>query len=139
MYQLSITQEFNAPVSHLFNAWRKPELLKLWFAPGDMTVPEAHADVSEGGNYRIVMQETDGTQHIVGGTYQKIIPNERMEFSWQWEGSPNSTHVVLLFKPLDDNRSSLELIHSEFSQQEDCDKHEMGWKGCLHNLPKALK
>lgn len=138
MYQLNINQEFNAPVEKLFAAWCKPELIKAWFAPGNMVVPEAEANVSEGGRYRIVMQDDDGTQHIVGGTYRKIVPNELLEFSWQWEGSPNTTKVVIAFKAVDEGRSSLDLTHSEFEDQEACDKHNMGWNGCLANLEKAV-
>ena len=138
MFQLTINQEFNTPVAKLFHAWCNVEVIKRWFAPGDMSVPEASADVREGGNYRFVMQDTDGTQHIVGGKYQAVIQNQRLVFSWQWEGSPNTTKVTLLFKDLADDRSSLELVHSEFNDQEECDKHNMGWNGCLQNLPNAL-
>lgn len=138
MFQLTINQEFNSPVARLFQAWSNIDVIKCWFAPGNMSVPEATADVCEGGNYRIVMQDTDGSQHIIGGKYQEVVTNERLVFSWQWEGNPNATKVTVLFKALDDERSALELIHSEFNDQETCDKHNMGWNGCLMNLPKAL-
>ena len=138
MYQLIINQEYDVPVTKLFTAWQKVELLKQWFAPGDMSVPEAFAEVVAGGHYRIVMQEADGSQHIVGGKYFEVVENEKLVFSWQWEGSPLATKVSLLFKSLSDNRSTLQLIHSEFADQESCDKHEMGWNGCLANLPKVL-
>lgn len=138
MLKLEIKQEFNTPVASLFKAWSNPEVIKMWFAPGDMTVPEARANVSVGGEYRFVMQNAEGEQFIVGGQYLEVVDNEKLVFSWQWEGSDNVTHVTVLFSKVDDGRSALELVHSEFEDQDACDKHNQGWQGCLANLPKAL-
>jgi uncharacterized protein YndB with AHSA1/START domain len=138
MYSLNIAQEFNAPVEALFNAWTQPEVISQWFAPGAMTVPEAKVDFKVGGAYRFVMQNQEGEQFIVGGQYSEIVNPEKLVFSWQWESSPHATKVTVLFTALADNKSKLELIHSEFQEQEACDKHNEGWMGCLSNLPRAL-
>jgi len=138
MLQLQIDQEFNVPVSKLFKAWSNPEVVKKWFAPGDMSVPEASLELKEGGQYRFVMQEPEGEQHIIGGTYLEIVENEKLSFSWQWEGAPHATRVDVHFSDIDGMRSRLTLLHSEFEDQETCDKHEMGWNGCLANLQKRI-
>ncbi len=137
MYQLTINREFNTPLEKLYAAWSNAEIIKQWFAPGDMKVAEATADFKEGGAYRIVMQDTN-EQHIVGGFYKKIVVNETLEFSWQWENSPVATYVTLTFTDLGAGRSALELVHTEFEDQEQCDKHKMGWIGCLNNLVPNL-
>ncbi|MGB0944477.1 MAG: SRPBCC family protein [Marinomonas sp.] len=138
MYSLTISQEFNASVETLFNAWTTPEVISQWFAPGNMTVPEASVDFKVGGAYRFVMQNQEGEQFIVGGEYKEIAKPEKLVFSWQWESSPHTTTVTVLFTALTDNKSKLELIHTEFQEQEYCDKHNEGWLGCLANLPRAL-
>jgi len=139
MFELTIERNFNVPVNQLFKAWCNPELIQKWFAPGNMTVPDAAADVREGGRYRIVMHDADdGSDHIIGGEYQQVVDNEKLVFTWQWEGNPIATKVAISFKALSDKNSMLTLNHTEFSDQEACDKHKMGWNGCLHNLPKAL-
>ena len=51
MFELTINRQFNVSVEQLFNAWCNPKLIQKWFAPGNMTVPEATADVREGGTY----------------------------------------------------------------------------------------
>ncbi|OMH38016.1 SRPBCC domain-containing protein [Motiliproteus sp. MSK22-1] len=135
MFQLTINRKFDAPVNKLFDAWCKPEVIRQWFAPGNMSVPEAEADVQVGGKYRIVMQDPDdNSQHIVGGEYQEVENNQKLAFTWQWEGSPNITHITLTFSPIDENSSELRLCHSEFADQQTCEKHEMGWNGCLAKL-----
>jgi uncharacterized protein YndB with AHSA1/START domain len=63
-----------------------------------------------------------------------VRPHERLAFDWRWEGSPLTTRVELSFRALSDARSELELVHSEFPDQETCDHHEKGWQGCLANL-----
>ena len=137
MYQLNINHTFNAPVQQLFNAWKNPETIRKWFAPGeDMHVPQANADVREGGQYRIVMQNAEGEQFIVGGQYLQVIENKQLVFSWQWEGSPHTTRVELTFNSVNDSTCELHLVHSEFPDQEMCDKHQMGWDGCLAKLLK---
>jgi len=136
MFQLDIEQNFNTTVEQLFQAWSNINIMKTWFAPGTMTVPEATADVSVNGVYRIVMQEDDGSQHIVGGQYKEIVTNQKLVFSWQWEGSPNTTLVTVMFQKVDDKTSKLILNHSEFIEAEFRDHHLQGWHGCLANLQR---
>ena len=138
MYQLNINQEFNASASKLFNAWTNPELIAKWFAPGAMTVPEATSVLKVGGQYRVVMQNPDGEQFIVGGKYIEIDEPNKLVFSWKWEHGQITTKVEVLISELESNKSKLELIHTEFVDQEDCTKHHEGWLGCLANLPKAF-
>ena len=99
MQQLVMKRRIDAPMSHVFAAWCKPALIQRWFAPGDMHVPEASADLRQGGRYRIVMQAPDGKQHIVGGEYLAIQPDRALEFTWQWEGSDARTRVRVDLEP----------------------------------------
>ena len=139
MIKLNIKEEFNTSVEKLYTAWSNEELVKRWFGPADdMVVPEAKLDVVEGGHYRIVIENSAGEQFIVGGSYKEVIPNKRLVFSWQWENSPVITTVELNFTALSDQRSALELIHTEFEDQESCDHHMQGWGGCIAKLPKVF-
>jgi uncharacterized protein YndB with AHSA1/START domain len=134
MYQLEINRQFNVPVSRLYSAWCDPQVIRGWFAPGEMHVAEADADVREGGRYRIVMQEPQGEQHIVGGEYREVDENRRLVFTWQWQNSPTATLVALDFSEPVPGQSALRLVHSEFIDQESCDHHQKGWIGCLAKL-----
>lgn len=138
MLTLTISQAFDVPVTQLFQAWTNPTQLARWFAPGAMTVPTADADVKPGGRYRIVMQNEQGEQFIVGGEYLAVIENARLQFTWRWEGSEHTTQVAVAFESVTADRSALTLTHSEFTDQESCDKHYQGWQGCLANLEKQL-
>lgn len=54
----------------MFNAWKNPDTIHKGVALDEATtVSETSADVREGGQYRIVMQNADGEQFIVSGSY----------------------------------------------------------------------
>ena len=137
MFELNLEREFDASAASLFEAWTNHEIMKLWFAPGNMTVPEVSSNPIEGGQYRIVMQEENGEQYIVSGKYLVINPNQEIAFTWQWDGSPHTTKVNVQLTPLEGNRTRIRLHHSEFTEEEFRDKHNEGWIGCLDNLKKV--
>src|SRR4029078_8984701 len=52
--EFAVTRTFDAPARLVFDAWTKPELLKLWWAPKSMGIPllSCEADVRVGGTER---------------------------------------------------------------------------------------
>lgn len=138
MHTLNLTETFAAPLSQVFSAWIDVDVIRRWFAPGDMHVPEAVVDVRPGGRYRIVMEDVDGAQHIAVGEYQNVVVNERLSFTWQWEGSDAVTSVEIAFRAIDANNTELHLAHSRFVETDARDKHGVGWTGCLVNLRNYL-
>lgn len=138
--RLVMTRRFKAPVERVYAAWTDPEQMKRWFAPGDMSVPEASADVRRGGRYRVRMAGgEDGCEfHTTGGVYREVIVNERLVFTWQWEGSDLETLVTLEFESLSANETQLTLTHEGFDSGDTRDKHGQGWDGCLANLERFV-
>ena len=138
--KLVIKRRFNASVEQVYAAWTDAAQMKRWFAPGAMTVPEAEADARVGGRYRVRMSEggSDGPFHTAGGVYREVLPNQRLVFTWQWEGSPLETVVTLEFKRLGANETELSLTHEGFDGADTRDKHAQGWEGCLANLETFL-
>ena len=134
MFQLDLSQTFNVSVERLYEAWTQAESMQKWFCPGDMTVPQARADCRVGGQYQVVMQSTNGEQHIVSGEYKEVVPMEKLVFTWQWQDSPHTTLVTVLFNAGNDGGSELELNHSEFVDADARNKHNQGWQGCLSKL-----
>jgi len=134
MYSLTMTEQFDATVERVFDAWRSSAGVREWFAPGAMNVPEAEVDCRPGGRYRIVMQDTDGARHIVTGEYRDVVPNERLAFTWQWEGTEDVTFVEVDFRAIDGRRSEITLVHTRFADEPLRDRHRQGWGGCLAKL-----
>lgn len=135
---LVIRRTFAASVERLYEAWTDPVALRRWLCPGDMTVPEAEADVRAGGRYRITMRAPDGALHVTGGEYREVVPNERLVFSWKWEDSAIDTLVTVEFAASGDGGSEMVLTHEGFAEAEARDKHGMGWNACLEKLGPLL-
>jgi uncharacterized protein YndB with AHSA1/START domain len=137
MLSLDVSKTIAAPRTRVFAAWTDPELVKLWFAPGDMTVGDVKVDARVGGSYRIVMQGADMTPTAVG-EYKEIVTNERLVFSWQWEGDPSQpTLVTVTFHDVEGG-TRVDLKHERLSSEESRARHEHGWIGCLENLAKKI-
>jgi uncharacterized protein YndB with AHSA1/START domain len=133
VYELSLNKRCKAPVERIFAAWSTPEQMQRWFAPGDMKVAEASADFRVGGAWRVVMQRPDGHQHIVGGVYREIEPNQRLLMSWSWEGSGVTSEIEILLQAAGE-QTDLTLNHRQIPTAESRDSHAQGWEGCLAKL-----
>ncbi|MBT8077722.1 MAG: SRPBCC domain-containing protein [Gammaproteobacteria bacterium] len=137
---LVITRIFPAPPDKVFAAWTREEIIKTWFCPGDgMTIPTAEVDARVGGNYRIVMQDKDGDTYSPSGTYERIVENKQLVFSWKWADSELVTRVTIDLKPVEKNQTELTLTHEGFPETTVRDKHNEGWDGCLSRLATSLQ
>jgi uncharacterized protein YndB with AHSA1/START domain len=136
--KLVLTRTIAASVERVYDAWTNPAQMKRWFCPGEMTVPVAEADLREGGQYRIQMRSPDGELHTTGGVYQEIVPNQRLVFTWQWEGAEVETTVTVELRRISDRQTELTVTHEGFETSEARDKHGPGWNGCLDKLEPAL-
>ena len=135
---LVMTRKLPAPLSEVYRAWTDPQVMSQWYAPGAMTVGEVVADTVTGGDFRVVMQEENGKNHIATGKYIEVVPEQKLVHSLQWEGSELNTQVTLEFKAIDKENTELTLTHELFPNAEVRDSHGQGWTGCLANLDNYI-
>ncbi|MBM3271536.1 MAG: SRPBCC domain-containing protein [Candidatus Sericytochromatia bacterium] len=135
---LELVRTLPASTERVFAAWTRPEKMRVWFAPGPMRVPVALCDLRVGGTYRIEMHAPDGNKYIAVGTYKEIVANERLVFTWSWEGDPSpETLVTVTLRDLG-GKTELKLAHDRFTSEEQRAQHLEGWTGCLDNLGASL-
>ena len=93
--ELVVTRMFDAPVRLVFDAWTKPELFKLWWAPKSMGVPllSCEMDVRTGGGYRITFGHDAATAFAFFGKYLEVTPLSRLVWSND-EGGGAVTTVI---------------------------------------------
>jgi len=77
--ELVVTRTINGPARIVFDAWTKPELLKLWWVPKSfgVTLLSCEADVRVGGRYRFVFSH-GGSNMEFFGTYLEVVPDSRL-------------------------------------------------------------
>jgi uncharacterized protein YndB with AHSA1/START domain len=73
-----ISQSFAVPRERMFTLWTDVELLKQWFGPAGVTVPQATMDLRPGGSFHFCMQSPDGTQMWGKWVFKDISPPGRL-------------------------------------------------------------
>lgn len=131
---LTLHRTLDAPIEAVYAAWTDPETMRRWFAPGDLAVARAVAEVEVGGTFLIEMRGQSGESHVTRGVYREVVPNRRLVHTWQWEGSDVESLVTVELEPASPGTTRLTLTHSRFAQAEARDQHEKGWTGCLAKL-----
>ncbi len=141
---LQLSRTIKAERRRVFEAWTRPELMSQWFAPGEMVVTGASADLRVGGSYKIdvIDRSAVGEDGEIGrkggseGIYEKIVPNELLSFTWQGNcGRNEQTLVTVAFKDVDEG-TEVTITHEHFQTAESMNRHQQGWQGCLANLAR---
>ena len=95
--ELVVTRTFNAPARIVFEAWTKPELLKLWWAPKSFGVIflSCEADVRAGGAYRFVFGHPASEQPMAFfGRYLEVTPPSRLVWTNDEGGAGGAVTTV---------------------------------------------
>lgn len=135
-HELNFRRHFAAPPAKVFAAWTDPALLVGWWGPEGMNVPEYDIDLREGGAWRTVMQNSEGGQHIVGGTYREIDPPRRLVMTWAWEegGTPGPATLIEIDLEPDGHGTMMSFRHSGFEVEDWAHRHSHGWASSLSCL-----
>jgi uncharacterized protein YndB with AHSA1/START domain len=141
---LQIRRTFAAPRERVFRAWTDARELARWFAPSpDFAIVIPELDLRVGGRCQVEMHHKSGTVHRLHSVYREVKPPEKIAFTWQWEAEAAAeTLVTVEFFELrrDDSGGSTEVVltHERFTSEEEKQKHNHGWAGCLDQLANFL-
>ena len=94
-----VTRTFNAPARLVYDAWTKPELLKLWWAPKSMgmSLLSCEMDVRVGGGYRLVFGHDPAKPAEFFGRYLEVTPPSRLVWTNE-EGDGGEAVTTLTFE-----------------------------------------
>jgi uncharacterized protein YndB with AHSA1/START domain len=139
--RLVLKKTFAATIDRVFKAWTNPVDLKKWWRVMDSwSAPIVEIDLKIGGKYRLGMHDPEkGETHVVVGIFKEIVQNEKLVYTWKWDGQDKSmeTLVTVLFHE-HGKSTELELIHEKFVDKNMRDHHSHGWEGCLAQLGKLF-
>ena len=79
--ELIVTRTFGSPARAVFDAWTRPELFKLWWAPKSMgaVLSACEIDARTGGGYRITFGGVSGSDPATFfGRYVEVTPPSRL-------------------------------------------------------------
>lgn len=139
---LSLNRTFVAQPQQIFAAFTQPALLKQWWAPPGSKIHTVVIDLQLGGAYRFGMWNPQQGTYYVYGTYQEIVPYEKLVFTWRWESSEmdiGNSLVTIRLIPKGDQHTELFLTHAKLPNQDATFMHQKGWLGLLGNLDHFLQ
>jgi uncharacterized protein YndB with AHSA1/START domain len=139
MYDFTLKGFLNEDINTVYSAFNNPDILTLWFAPGNLVVSQFMSDFSEGGQYRAVLQSPDGFQQTIVGTYQQIQQNQHLSFTWRWDDTNDITKVNVNFYQTPNLSTRIELSQSGFSKEQDMLHQQYSWLACLEKLSLATR
>ena len=139
---LVLTRIIPAPIEKAFKAWTEKSGIEAWYGPETMTTKVAVLDCRVGSTYRFVMSGSDGSEHVVGGTFKEVTPPRKVSFTWLWEGSApdEETVVTVELKEKGRNMTELTLTQGPFKKftgpMQSLESHTKGWSSSFNKLQK---
>jgi uncharacterized protein YndB with AHSA1/START domain len=117
--ELVVTRTVNGPARLVFEAWTKPELLKLWWAPKStgLILLSCEADVRAGGRYRFVFSHS-GSEMAFFGTYIEVTPHSRLVWTND-EGDDGGAVTTVTFE--EKGGKTLLVMHDLYPSKEALD------------------
>lgn len=154
---LVVTRTFDAPVGQVWKAWTDPESVMQWWGPTGFTSPLANMDVREGGTSLVCMRapkELGGQDMYNTWTYQKIVPNERLEFILNFAdkdgnkvdpaamgmppGIPKDVRHVITFNDLGDNKTEMTVTEYGYTSEQVVDLSKAGLEQSLDKMAASF-
>jgi uncharacterized protein YndB with AHSA1/START domain len=118
--ELVVTRTFNGPARIVFEAWTKPELMKLWWAPKSAGVPllSCEMDVRVGGRYRLEFGHDAATSMAFFGKYIEVTPPSRLV--WTNDESEDAAVTTVTFE--EKEGQTLLVLHELYPSKEALDE-----------------
>ncbi len=93
--QLIIIRDFDAPRALVFKAFTDPDLYVQWLGPRGLTTTLETFEPRSGGSWRYIQTDQDRNEFAFHGVHHEVLPPERMIGTFEFEGLPETGHVLL--------------------------------------------
>jgi len=113
-HEIITTRDFDAPRALVFKALIDPALIPQWWGPKGMTTIVDRMEVKQGGVWRYIQRDANGSEYGFHGVYHSIESPERMVYTFEFEGMPG--HVLLETVTLEEYGGKTRIIDSSVFQ-----------------------
>ncbi|MFE0705222.1 SRPBCC domain-containing protein [Streptomyces sp. NPDC058872] len=107
--ELVVTRTFDAPPSSVWSAWTRPEHVRQWYGSAALTTSVVDIDLRIGGAWRWGQTAPDGQEIVFSGTYEDVVPVERLDYTEVFEQMPGDdpVRITLTFDATPDGGTAL--------------------------------
>ncbi len=130
-----------APVDRVFRAFIDPVAKAAWIPPNGFTCTIATFDPVIGGTYRMTFTNfTTQASHSFGGEFLDIIPNQRIQYSDQFD-DPNLPGTILVTITFNSVMCGTELTITQENVPESIPVElcYLGWQESLTKLAQLVE
>ncbi len=139
MYEFTIYGTFNENVNDVYNAFYKPDTVIRWLAPNALRANSFISDFTEGGHYRVLMQDREAYQQSIMGIYNTIEYDKKLSFTWRWDDSDELSRVSITFSKNANQTTTIKLTQSGFRDEQSMLQEQYGWLSSLEKLTLAMR
>ena len=154
MNTVIIKRSYQAPIEKVWDAFIKPEVLKIWFTPPGMSSAFISTDVREGGLFRYCFKMNGGDAEFWGrGVYQNIDAPNYLSYLDSFtdaegndvppshfgiQGDAIVETLVEFFFTSNGDTTTVKLVgENPFDEKMTADMTD-GWNGMFDNLDKVF-
>ncbi len=126
MSDLEIKRVLPAPVEKVY---------AMWVSTNTVLPPTEALEINAtvGGIYKLIMPG----DFCMTGHFSVVEPNNRLIYSWQWQGDDEVTEVEVLFAPAS-AQTHVQLLHRGFNTDDSKQRHLDGWHSYLDGFERLI-
>ena len=146
---LVLERVIDVPRRLVWEAWTKPEHIKVWFCPRPWSVSDCEIDLRPGGVFRTTMRSPEGQEFPNLGCFLEIVPQERLVFTSALlpgyrPASPSDMPFTAIVTMEDHGTGCKYVATAVHMDEEGRDKHKAmgfheGWGKALDQLVEHAK
>lgn len=114
------------------------QVYAAWVSSATVIPPATAMDIEPrvGGHYRLLMETPNFTGRNEG-TFSAVEPNQRVCYSWEWNGDGEVTQVDVQFAARGAG-TEVKINHSGFTSAASRDTHRSGWDSYMEGFCSFL-
>jgi uncharacterized protein YndB with AHSA1/START domain len=134
---LRLEHMFAAPPALVFSIFTTPALISAWFASSHgFRAHDVKVDLRPGGVWRLRNVKGDIAEHV-WGTFHEVIRDDRLCYSYHFEGTDFFSIVSLRFEPRGTS-TALHFCQTGFPDDQAFIEHSRGWPLVLRIIEDAV-
>jgi uncharacterized protein YndB with AHSA1/START domain len=101
--EVVLERVYDASPEMVWRAWTKPEMLKQWWGPDNVTIPECEVDLKVGGKFYIVMEAGEAMGQYKGirwpmqAEFTAVEPHSKLAYAAKaWTEGQNDNGETLI-------------------------------------------
>ena len=130
-----------APAERVYRAFLDADAKAKWLPPHGFTGKVHESNATVGGSYRMSFTNfTTGESHSFGGTYDELVPNERIRYSDRFDDPnlPGEMTVTITLKAVSVG-TEMNVVQEGIPDAIPVEQCYLGWQQSLELLGKLVE